>query len=74
MVFKEFGGVGVFPFSEYVALGKTYAVQDVDDAWYRIFTDAEDGEFDGEDALVEATVTVGVGERIPCGEDVGGVR
>lgn len=51
-----------------------YAVHDVDDAWYRIFPDAEDGELDGEDALVEATVTVGVGERIPCGEDVGGVR
>ena len=32
----------------------------------------EDGELDGEDALVEATVTVGVGEGIPCGEDVGG--
>ena len=30
------------------------------------------GELDGEDALVEATVTVGVGEGIPCGEDVGG--
>ena len=32
----------------------------------------EDGELDGEDALVEATVTVGVGEGIPYGEDVGG--
>ena len=74
MVFKVFGGVRLLPFSEYVALGRTYAVHDVDDAWYRIFTDAEDGELDGEDALVEATVTVGVGERIPCGEDVGGVR
>ena len=72
MVFKEFGGVRLLPLSEYVALGYTYAVQDVDDAWYRIFPDAEDGELDGEDALVEATVTVGVGEGIPCGEDVGG--
>ena len=49
-----------------------YAVHYVDDAWYRIFPDAEDGELDGRDALVEATVTVGVGEGIPCGEDVGG--
>ena len=39
-----------------------------------IFVSAEDRELDGEDALVEATVTVGVGEGIPCGEDVGGVR
>ena len=45
-----------------------------DDAWYRVFTDAEDRELNGRDALVEATVTVGVGEGIPCGEDVGGVR
>ena len=74
MVFKEFGGVRLLPLSEYVALGKTYTVHYVDDAWYRIFPDAEDGELDGEDALVEVTVTVGVGERIPCGEDVGGVR
>ena len=31
MVFKEFGGVRLFPFSEYVAFGRTYAVHDVDD-------------------------------------------
>ena len=37
MVFKEFGGVRLFPFSEYVAFGRTYAVHDVDDAWYRVF-------------------------------------
>ena len=37
MVFKEFGGIRLFPFSEYVAFGRTYAVHDVDDAWYRVF-------------------------------------
>ena len=37
MVFKEFGGVRLFPFSEYVAFGRTYAVHDVDDAWYLVF-------------------------------------
>ena len=56
MVFKEFGGVRLFPFSEYVAFGRTYAVHDVDDAWYRVFTDAEDKELNGRDALVEAYV------------------
>ena len=58
------------PFREGESLSISDGVDNIDDAWYRIFTDAEDGE----DALVEATVTVGVGEGIPCGEDVGGVR
>ena len=49
--------------------GEVYRVDDARDG---IFVSAEDGELDGEDALVEATVTVGVGEGIPCGEDVGG--
>ena len=51
--------------------GEAYRVDDARDG---IFVSAEDGELDGEDAVVEATVTVGVGEGIPCGEDVGGVR
>lgn len=51
--------------------GEVYRVDDARDG---IFVSAEDRELDGEDALVEATVTVGVGEGIPCGEDVGGVR
>ena len=51
--------------------GEVYRVDDARDG---IFVSAEDGELDGEDAVVEATVTVGVGEGIPCGEDVGGVR
>ena len=51
--------------------GEVYRVDDARDG---IYVSAEDGELDGEDALVEATVTVGVGEGIPCGEDVGGVR
>ena len=71
---EELGGVGLFPFGEDVALGRADAINDFDDARYGIFASAEDGELDGEDALVEATVTVGVGEGIPCGEDVGGVR
>ena len=74
MVFKEFGGVRLFPFSEYVRGGCADEVYRVDDARDGIFASAEDGELDGGDALVEATVTVGVGEGVPCGEDVGGVR
>lgn len=74
MVFKEFGCFRVFPLGEHVCRSVADEVYRVDDAWYRVFPDAEDGELDGEDALVEATVTIGVGERIPCGEDVGGVR
>lgn len=38
MVFKEFCGVWLFPFIKNVALGRTYAVHDVNDAWYRVFT------------------------------------
>ena len=56
MIFKEFGGVWLFPFIKNVAFGRTYAVHDVDDAWYRVFTDAEDRELNGRDALVEAYV------------------
>ena len=52
MVFKEFGGVRLFPFSEDVALGRADEVYRVDDARYGIFACAEDGELDGEDALV----------------------
>ena len=72
MVFEEFGGFRCFPFVEDAAFGCANDVYRVHDAWHRVFPDAEDGELDGEDALVEATVTVGVGEGIPCGEDVGG--
>ncbi len=74
MIFKEFCGFRCFPFVEDAAFGRADDVYRVHDAWHRVFPDAEDGELDGEDALVEATVTVGVGDGIPCGEDVGGVR
>ena len=47
MVLKEFGGVGLLPFCEDVALGRADDVDGVDDAWNGIFTDAEDGELDG---------------------------
>lgn len=71
---EELGGVRLFPFTEDVRGGCADEVYRVDDARDWIFASAEDGELDGEDALVEATVTVGVGEGSPCGEDVGGVR
>ena len=71
---EERCGVGSLPFLEDVGGGSADEVYRVDDARYGIFACAEDGELDGEDALIEATVTVGVGEGIPCGEDVGGVR
>jgi len=48
-----------------------YAVHYVDDAWYRIFTDAEDGELDGRDALIHPLVLSGIGSHIPFVESVG---
>ena len=74
MVFKEFGCFRVFPLGEHVCRSVADEVYRADNARDWIFASAEDGELDGEDALVEATVTVGVGDGIPCGEDVGGVR
>ena len=71
MVFKEFGGVRLFPFSEYVAFCQTYAVHYVDDAWYRVFTDTEDGELDGRDTLIHPLVLGGVESHIPFVESVG---
>lgn len=43
MIFKEFGGVGVFPFREEVALGGADDIDGVDDAGHGVFADAEDG-------------------------------
>ena len=65
MVFKEFGGVRLFPFSEDVALGRADDVDGVDDAWDWIFTDAEDGELDGRDALIHTLVLSGVEGHFP---------
>ncbi len=56
MIFKEFGGVGVFPFREDVALGGADDVHGVGDARHGVFTDSEDGELDGGDALIDALV------------------
>ena len=56
MVFKEFGDVGSLPFTEDVGGECVDEVYRVDDARYGIFASAEDGELDGEDALVEAYV------------------
>lgn len=72
MIFKEFCGVGVFPFCEGVALGVADDVDSVDDAWHGIFADAKDGELDGGDALVDALVLGCVERVVPLREDVGG--
>ena len=56
MVFKEFGGVGSLPFTEDIGGGCADEVYRVDDARYGIFASAEDGELNGEDVLVEASV------------------
>lgn len=72
MALEELGGVGSLPFTEDVGGGCADEVYHVDDARYGIFASAENGELDGEYALVEVAVTVGESERIPCGEDVGG--
>ena len=68
MVIKESGCFRLFPVLEKVFVACSYKIDGIDDGWYGEFARSQ------EDALVEATVTVGVGERIPCGEDVGGVR
>ena len=74
MILEESGGIRIFPLGEHVCRSVADEVYRADNARDWIFASAEDGELDGEDALVEATVTVGVGDGIPCGEDVGGVR
>ena len=43
----------------------------MDDAWYRVFTDAEDRELDGRDALIHSLVLSGVESHIPLVESVG---
>lgn len=74
MIFKEFGGVVVLPFSEEVALGGADDVHGVGDARHGVSTDAEDGELDGEDAVVYAFVLGTVEGVVPSGEDVGGAE
>ena len=74
MVFKEFGGVGLFPFGEEVALGGADDVDGVGDARHGVLADAEDGELDGGDALVDAAVVGGVGGDVPLREDVEGAE
>lgn len=74
MIFKEFGGVGVLPFSEEVALGGADDVHGVDDARHGVLTDSEDGELDGGDALVDALVLGAVKGVVPSGKDVGGLE
>ena len=74
MIFKELCGVGVFPFCEEVALGGADDVDGVGDARHGVLADAEDGELDGGDALVDAAVVGGVECVVPSGEDVGGAE
>ena len=74
MVFKEFGGVGLFPFGEEVAIGGADDVDGVGDARHGVLTDAEDGVLDGSDALVDAFVLRAVECVVPFGEDVGGAE
>ena len=74
MALEERCGVGLFPFCEDVALGRADDINDFDDARDGIFTSAEDGELDGEDALKKAAVLVWVSEGVPCREDVGGAE
>ena len=52
MALEERCGVGRPPFLEDVGRGCADEVYRVDDARYGIFACAEDGELDGEDALV----------------------
>lgn len=74
MIFKEFGGVGVLPFSEEVALGGADDVHGVGDARHGVFTDSEDGELDGGDALVDSLVLGAVEGVVPSGKDVCGAE
>lgn len=74
MIFKEFCGVGVFPFREEVALSGADDVHGVDDAGHGVLADAENGELDGGDALVDAAVVGGVGGGVPLREDVCGAE
>ena len=71
---EEFCGVGLFPFCKDIAFGRADEVYRVYDAWNGIFACAEDGKLDGEDAVEQAAVLVGVSEGIPCREDVGGAE
>ena len=75
MVFKELGGVGLFPFSEKVVIGcGADGVYRVDDAWNGKLACVEDRELDGGDALVDAAVVGGVGGDVPLREDVEGAE
>ena len=74
MVLEEFGGVRLLPFCEDVALGRADDVDGVDDARNGIFTDAEDGELDGGDALIHTLVLGGVEGHVPFVQDVGGAE
>lgn len=74
VILEESGGIRIFPLGEHVCRSGANEVDCVDDARYWELARAEYRELDGRDALIEATVTVGVGDGIPCGEDVGGVR
>ena len=74
MIFKELCGVGVFPFCEEVALGGADDVDGVGDARHGVLADAEDGELDGGDALVDAAVVGGVKRHVPPVQDVGGAE
>ena len=71
---KEFGGVGLLPFGEDVALGGADDVDGVDDARDGIFTDAEDRKLNGGDALIYTLVLGGVEGHVPFVQDVGGAE
>lgn len=64
----------MLPFREEVALGGADDVHGVDDAGHGVLADAEDGELDGGDALVDAAVVGGVGGGVPLREDVEGAE
>ena len=64
----------MLPFCEDVTLGRADDVDGVDDAWYGIFADAEDGELDGGDALIHTLVLGGVEGHVPFVQDVGGAE
>ena len=75
MVFKELGGVGLFPFSEKVVIGcGADGVYRVDDAWNGKLACVEDRELDGGDALVDAEVQVSIRHYTPTVSDVGGAE